>query len=58
VLEASVSKRRDRRAALQFLRKALRRHGRPEIIVTNRLRSYGAALRAVGAERRQRTGAG
>jgi putative transposase len=56
VLEAFVSKRRDRTAALKFLRKALRRHGRPEIIVTDRLRSYGAALRAVGAGRRQRTG--
>jgi putative transposase len=56
VLEAFVSKRRDRKAALKFLRKALRRHGRPEIIVTDRLRSYGAALRAVGAECRQRAG--
>jgi len=56
VLEAFVSKRRDRKAALKFLRKALKRHGRPEIIVTDRLRSYGAALKAVGAERRQRTG--
>lgn len=56
VLEAFVSKRRDRKAALKFLRKALKRHGAPEIIVTDRLRSYGAALRAVGAEHRQRTG--
>jgi putative transposase len=56
VLEAFVSKRRDRKAALKFLRKALKRHGRPEIIVTDRLRSYGAALKAVGAERRQQTG--
>jgi putative transposase len=56
VLETFVSKRRDRKAALKFLRKALKRHGRPEIIVTDRLRSYGAALRAVGAGRRQRTG--
>jgi hypothetical protein len=54
VLDAFVSKRRDRRAALNFLRKALRRHGWPEIVVTDRLRSYGAALRAVRAERRQR----
>jgi len=52
VLESFVSKRRDRKAALKFLRKALRRHDRPEIIVTDRLRSYGAAMRAVGAERR------
>ncbi len=56
VLEAFVSKRRDRKAALKFLRKALKRHGQPEIIVTDRLRSYGAALKSIGAERRQRTG--
>jgi putative transposase len=56
VLESFVSKRRDRKAALKFLRKALKRHGRPEIIVTDRLCSYGAAMRAVGAERRQSTG--
>ena len=39
VLEAFVSERRDRKAALKFLRKALKRHGPPEIIVTDRLRS-------------------
>jgi len=44
VLDAFVSKRRDRKAALKFLRKLMKRHGRPERIVTDKLRSYGAAL--------------
>lgn len=45
VLERYVTKTRDRKAALKFLRKPMRRHGRPETIVTDRLRSYGAALK-------------
>lgn len=48
VLESFVTKARDRRAALKFLRKSLRRHGRPDVRVTDRLRSYGAALRDLG----------
>ena len=46
VLEAFVSKTRDKAAALKFLKKLMKRHGRPEEIVTDKLRSYGAALRA------------
>jgi putative transposase len=56
VLEAFVSKRRDRKAALKFLRKSLKRHGPPEVIVTDRLGSYSAALRSLGVRHRQRTG--
>jgi putative transposase len=56
VLESFVTKRRDRKAALKFLKKAMRRHGSPESIVTDRLRSYGAALREIGAARLQETG--
>lgn len=50
VLESFVTKTRDRRAALKFLRKSMRRHGRPMSIVTvtDRLRSYGAALNDLG----------
>jgi putative transposase len=48
VLESFVTRTRDKRAALKFLRKALRRHGRPEELVTDRLRTYGAALKALG----------
>ena len=41
---------------LKFLKKAMRKHGRPEVIVTGRLRSYGAALKETGAAGRQDTG--
>lgn len=49
VLEAVVTKRRDKRAALKFLRKLMKRHGPPQAIVTDRLSSYGAALKTLGA---------
>ncbi|MFT6074369.1 MAG: putative transposase [Yoonia sp.] len=55
VLECYVTKRRDRLAALEFLRKSMRRYGQPEIIVTDKLRSYGAAMTAVGNHKRQET---
>ena len=48
VLESFVTKSRDRKSALEFLKKAMRRHGRPETIVTDRLRSCGAALKELG----------
>ena len=48
MLESFVTKMRDRKAALKFLKKPMKRHGRPEVIVTDRLRSYGAALKDLG----------
>ena len=40
--------------ALAFMKKALKRHGRPEAIVTDGLRSYPAAMRELGnADRRE-----
>ena len=56
VLESYVTKRRDRRAALKFLRKTTKRHGRPHICVTDKLRSDGAALKVIGNADRQETG--
>jgi putative transposase len=56
VLESFVTKTRDKKAALKFLRKAMRRHGKPKCIVTDKLRSYGAALKEVGAGMCQETG--
>ena len=38
------------------LKKTMRKHGRPEVIVTDGLASYGAALKEIGAEGRQETG--
>lgn len=51
-----MTKTRDRKAALKFIRKSMKRYGRPEVIVTERLRSYGAALREIGAADRQDLG--
>ncbi|MFP6728791.1 MAG: IS6 family transposase, partial [Alphaproteobacteria bacterium] len=56
VLESFVTRTRDRKAALRFLKKAMKRYGRPEVIVTDRLRSYRAAMREIGNEARQVTG--
>ncbi|MDG4650647.1 IS6 family transposase, partial [Roseibacterium sp. SDUM158017] len=56
VLESFVTKTRDRKAALKFLRKAMRQHGKPDAIVTDRLRSYGAALKDLRVEDLQETG--
>jgi len=47
VLESFVTRKRDRKAALRFLRKAMKRHGRPKTIVTDRLRSYRATMREI-----------
>ena len=56
VLESFVTKTRDKKAALKFLRKAMKKHGQPRIIVTDRLRSYGAAMKEIGNAHRQATG--
>ncbi len=56
VLESFVTKRRDRKAALKFLKKTMKRYGNPEVIVTDRLQSYGAAMKVIGNARRQMTG--
>ena len=55
VLESYVTKTRDKKAALKFLKKTMRKHGGPEVIVTDKLRSYGAAFREIGAGNRQET---
>ena len=56
VLESFVTKTRDKKAALKFLKKSMKRFGRPHILVTDKLRSYGAALKEIGASDRQETG--
>jgi putative transposase len=56
LLESFVTKRRDRKAALKFLRKSLRRHGLVDEIVTDRLASYGAAMKSLGNHQRRNVG--
>ena len=56
VLESYVTKTRDKSAALTFLKKAMKRYGAPRVIVTDRLRSYGAAMKTIGNVDRQEVG--
>lgn len=55
ILESYVTKTRDKKAALAFMKKALKRHGSPETIVTDGLRSYGAAMSELGDRDKQET---
>jgi len=56
VLESFVTKRRNRNAALRFLRKAMKRYGCAKVVATDRLRSYRAAMKVTGNAERQETG--
>ena len=55
VLESYVTKRRNKHAALSFLKKVMRKHGTPKSIVTDKLPSYGAALKEIRCSDLQRT---
>jgi putative transposase len=56
VLESYVTKTRDKAAALRFIKKALKRHGRAEQIVADGLKSYPAAMKKLGNLERRETG--
>jgi putative transposase len=56
VLESYVTRTRDKGAALAFMKKALKRHGSPEVITTDGLRSYGAAMTELGNREKQEVG--
>jgi len=56
VLESFVTKKRNRKAALTFLRKVIKHYGSPKVIVTDKLRSYRAAMKELGIDHRQETG--
>jgi putative transposase len=56
VLESYVTKRRDKGAALKFMKKAMKRYGQPETIITDKLRSSGAAIKVIGNAAKQETG--
>ena len=55
VLESYVTKKRDKKAALKFMKKAMRRYGSPNEIVTDRLRSYSAAAEELSCADKQVT---
>ena len=56
VLEVFATKRRNRRSALKFLKRAMKRYGQPKVIVTDRLRSCRAAMKVIGNTERQECG--
>jgi putative transposase len=56
VLEAYVTKKRDKAAALKFLKKTMKRYCRPQTVITDRLKSYGAAIKDIGNKHRQEVG--
>ena len=56
MLESFVTRKRDKAAALTFLKKAMKQYGQPRVIVTDKLRSYRAAMIEIGNEDRQKTG--
>lgn len=56
VMESYVTKRRNRKAALKFLRKTMKRHGHPHILAADKLRSYGAVMKDIGNADKQETG--
>ena len=56
VLEVIATKRRDRKAALILLRRLMKKYGKPHSIATDRLRSYGAAMKVIGNADRQECG--
>ena len=56
VLEPHVMKPRDRKAVLKFLNKLKNFYSQPHVVVTEKSRSYGAAIKAVGNALKQGTG--
>ncbi len=57
VLDCLVQSKRNKAAALKLMRKLLKKQGvSPTAIVTDKLPSYGAALRELGLSRRHETG--
>jgi transposase-like protein len=57
VLDLLVQRRRDAKAAAKLMRKLLKKHGfTPKTLVTDRLRSYGAAKTLLGLSARHEQG--
>ena len=56
VLESFATTERDKKAALKFMKKLMKRHGCAKTITTDGLRSYGAAMKELGIADRQETG--
>ena len=55
IMKVYVTKKRDKKAALKFMKKAMRCYGTPSEIVTDKLGSYSAAARELGCSKKQVT---
>ena len=53
VLELVVTAKRDKAAALEFLKRIMKKYGRPRTVVTDGLCSYPAAMKEIGNADRQ-----
>ena len=58
VLEAVVTAKRDKAAALKLLKRIMKKYDQPRKIVTDGLRAYSAAMKAIGNSDRQEVGRG
>ena len=56
ILESYVTKTRDKDAALTFMKKTMKRHGKAEALTTDGLRSYKAAMTELGIREKQEVG--
>jgi putative transposase len=56
VLETVVTAKRNKAAALKFLKRIMKKYGRPKSVVTDGLCSYPAAMKEVGISGRQEAG--
>jgi hypothetical protein len=56
VLETVVTAKRDKAAALKFLKRIMKKYGRPRTVVTDGLSSYPAATREIGRPIARRLG--
>ena len=56
VLESFATKTRDKAAALTFMKKLMKRHGRAKALTTDGLRSYKAAMKEIGNTDKQEVG--
>jgi putative transposase len=56
VLEAVVTPKRDKAAALKLLKRIMKKYSRPQSIVTDRLRAYSAAMKEIGGANRHEVG--
>jgi transposase-like protein len=54
--DESFSTTRDKAAALKFIKRTMKRHGKPRTVVTDGLRSYPAAMNEIGNGEDQQVG--